>query len=101
MQEEEAGPPGVVGGGAAAPSEGAAPRMPRDVPSVCVLVRAPVAPRAASRSATPICKGRSHPSHEARLCGVACLCESVDGSALDALVVSRGEEEYEDNVNIS
>ena len=121
MKGEEAGPPVVVGGGAAAPSGGAAPCTPRDVLSVCggrgtaggtaasrgaparaasAPARAPVRPALAPALVVCIQRG-PFPSCEARPLEVARPRKSTGGSARDALVVSGGEEEYEDDVDVN
>ena len=121
MQEEEAGHPVVVGGVAAAPSGGAVPCTPRGVLSVCgrrgaaggtaasrgALARASPAParalvRPASASAPVVCIQRGpFPSCGAHPREVARPRKSIGGSARDALVVSGGEEEYEDDVDVN
>ena len=118
MQEEEAGPPVVIGGRAASPSEEAAPCTPRGVLSVhggrdaaggtatsrgaptCAPpapapARAPARPAPALAPVVRIQRG-SLPSCGARPAGGA-VCRR----APSPLPVSSGEEEYKDDVDAS
>ena len=116
MQEEEAGPPVVIGGGAALPFGGAVSYMPRGVPSVCAgrgaaggtaashgapariapaPARAPVCPAPAPGLVVCIQRG-SLPSCEARPAR-----DAVRRRAPSPLPVNSGKKEYEDDVDIS
>ena len=112
MQDEEAGPPGVVAGGGGAPSvrggRGAAGSTaascgaPARAPSA--LARAPVRPAPAPAPVIRIPRGGHSVRGPSRgacpLGGVARPDRRAGSSALAALILSESEEIYKNDVNV-